>query len=179
MELVYYPDPVLRKRAQPLSEIDGEVRRRASEMFRIMYAEGGVGLAAPQVAWTARLFVMNAAGEADPGGERVYVNPEIVLAEGEILDEEGCLSVPGVRGKVRRSARVVVRALDLEGKSFEAELSGIEARAAQHEIDHLDGILFVTRLGTSDRLLARKELRRLEDTFRSRSAERASRQSGR
>lgn len=178
MELVYYPDPVLRRRAEPLQTLDGEVRQRAAEMFRVMYASRGVGLAAPQVGWSVRLFVMNPEGETNPEGERVYVNPEIVLAEGEIVDEEGCLSIPEVRGKVARSARVVVRALDLDGKPFEADLRELPARVAQHEIDHLDGILFTTRLGTSDLLVARRELRRLEKEYRERVASRTARRVG-
>jgi peptide deformylase len=167
MELVLYPDPILRKRAQPISGVDPDVQERARAMFEVMYRERGVGLAAPQVAWGARIFVINTKGEPDPAEERVYINPEIVLAEGETSDEEGCLSIPGVRGKVVRSERVVVRALDLGGRSFEEDVTGLHARAIQHELDHLDGILFITRLSASDRMSAGKVLRQLEKDFKS------------
>jgi peptide deformylase len=167
MELVLYPDPILRKRAQPISGVDPDVQERARAMFEVMYRERGVGLAAPQVAWGARIFVINTKGEPDPAEERVYINPEIVLAEGETSDEEGCLSIPGVRGKVVRSERVVVRALDLGWRSFEEDVTGLHARAIQHELDHLDGILFITRLSASDRMSAGKVLRQLEKDFKS------------
>jgi peptide deformylase len=167
MELVLYPDPILRRRAQPVLEIDSGVRERARAMLEVMYRERGVGLAAPQVAWGARVFVINTRGEPDPAEERIYINPEIVLAEGETSDEEGCLSIPGVRGKVVRSERVVVRALDLEGRTFEEDVAGLHARAIQHELDHLDGILFITRLSSSDRMSAGKVLRQLEKDFKS------------
>jgi peptide deformylase len=166
MELILYPDPILRKRAQPIPEVDSGVRERAREMLDVMYREHGVGLAGPQVAWSARIFVINTKGEPDQGEERVYINPEIIQAEGETSDEEGCLSIPGVRGKVVRSERVLVRALDIEGRPFEEDVTGLHARAIQHELDHLDGILFITRLGVSDRMAAGKLLRQLEKDYR-------------
>jgi peptide deformylase len=166
MDLVLYPDPILKKRAQPIQEVGSEVRERAREMLQIMYRERGIGLAGPQVAWSARIFVINTKGEPDPAEERVYINPEIRVAEGETSEEEGCLSIPGVRGKVARSERVVVRALDLEGRAFEEDVTGLHARAIQHELDHLDGILFITRLSASDRMAAGKVLRQLEKDFR-------------
>lgn len=166
MQLILYPDPILRRRALRLAKVDDEVRRRAREMFTIMYEERGVGLAAPQVGWSARLFVVNTDAEPDPERERVYVNPEIIRAEGETTEEEGCLSIPGVRGKVSRSERVLVRALDLEGKTFEEEVEDIHARVVQHELDHLDGILFILRLSASERTLARKSLKKLEEEYK-------------
>jgi peptide deformylase len=173
MDLIYYPNPILRKRASPLPEITDAVRQRVTEMFPLMYKERGVGLAAPQVGWSVRLFTMNALGEDDPTGEKVYINPEIVRAEGEVLDEEGCLSIPDVRGKVLRSRLIVIRALDLQGKSFEEELQDLEARVVQHELDHLDGILFVSRLSASERLLVGKSLKKLEKEYKSSVALRA------
>jgi peptide deformylase len=166
VQLCLYPDPVLRRRAAPLEDIDDEIRQKAQDMFEIMYAESGVGLAAPQVGWGARLFVVNTSGEPGADTERVYVNPEIVETQGEAVDEEGCLSIPGVRGKVTRHQRVVVRACDLQGQPFEEALEDLEARVVQHELDHLDGILFISRLGVSDRLLARKVLKQLEREYR-------------
>jgi peptide deformylase len=175
MQLVLYPAPVLRKRAESLSEIDDGTRARVREMFEIMYREKGVGLAAPQVGWSARLFIMNPEGEPDPEAERVFVQPEIVEADGEILDEEGCLSIPEVRGKVKRNRRVVVRALDLDGVPFQEALEDLEARVVQHELDHLDGILFISRLSASDRLRAGKQLKKLEKDYKSRATLRVTR----
>jgi peptide deformylase len=168
MEVIHYPNPVLKKRAVPLSpqNLSDSTRKRIQEMFEIMYVQKGVGLAAPQVAWSVRLFVVNPGGEEDRSRERVYINPEIVLREGEVVDEEGCLSIPGVRGKVARSERVVVRALDLDGKPFEEDARDLEARAIQHELDHLDGILFITRLSAMERLQAGKALKKLEKEYK-------------
>jgi peptide deformylase len=169
MELVLYPHPILRKRAVPLKTVDASIREKAREMFAIMYREKGVGLAAPQVGWSVRIFVANPLGEEKPEGERVYINPELRLPEGkpeETADEEGCLSIPGVRGKVTRYQRVLLVARDAEGKPFEEDLSDFPARVVQHEIDHLDGILFITRLNATDRMLAGKVLKKLEREFK-------------
>ena len=168
MEVIHYPNPVLKKRAAPLSprDLSSSLRDRVREMFEIMYVEKGVGLAAPQVAWSARVFVMNPGGEENRSGERVYINPEILLCEGEVVDEEGCLSIPGVRGNVARSERVVVRALDLDGNPFEVDARDLEARVIQHELDHLDGILFITRLSSMEKLQAGKALKKLEKEYK-------------
>jgi len=168
MELITYPNPILRRRAVPVEEIDDEVRDRIREMFQIMYAAHGVGLAAPQVGWSVRLFVVNTKidPDPDPAGEKVYINPEITLAEGQVVEEEGCLSIPGVRGKVARHERIEIRALDVKGKPFAEDVRGLEARALQHEFDHLDGILFLSRLSVSDRLLVGKALKKLEKEYK-------------
>jgi peptide deformylase len=125
-----------------------------------------VGLAATQVGWMTRLFVTNLAGPDDPSGEKVYVNPRILDARGEEIDEEGCLSIPEVRGPVKRHAFLRVEAQDLDGGMFQEELEGLPARAFQHELDHLDGILFIVRLSSSARLLLRKSLKRLAEEYR-------------
>ncbi len=172
MELVLYPEPVLRRRASLLEAIDDEVRRKAREMFDLMYREKGVGLAAPQVGWSVRLFVVNALGEPDSSGERVYINPEVEASPGPVEEEvaeEGCLSIPGVRGKVARYRGLAVRAIGLDGQAFREDLVDLEARVFQHELDHLDGILFITRLSTTERMLAGKTLKKLEKEFRERS----------
>ena len=169
MDLVIYPDPILRRRADPLPGVDENVRRKIREMFDLMYQEKGVGLAAPQVGWSVRLFVVNTLGESDHSGEKVYINPEVSLPAGpleEESDEEGCLSIPGVRGKVARHRRLKVKALDAEGNSFEEEIEDLPARAFQHELDHLDGILFITRLSVTERMLAGKALKRLEKEYK-------------
>jgi peptide deformylase len=123
------------------------------------------------VGWSVRLFVVNTTGEPDPAEEAVYLNPEILSAEGAVVDEEGCLSIPGVKGKVERKARVVVRAQGLDGAVFEETAEDLRARVIQHELDHLDGILFVQRLGASDKLLAGKVLKELEREYREKHEE--------
>ena len=170
MELIYYPDPILKRRAQPLQAITEEVRSRVKEMFGILYKEKGIGLAAPQVGWGVRLFVANPSAEGDPLEERVYINPRITAAEGEVREEEGCLSIPEVRGLVTRSRWVKVTAQDLSGKVFEEEASDLKARIVQHELDHLDGILFISRLSATDRLLINKALKKLEARHAERTA---------
>jgi peptide deformylase len=171
LRLVLYPDPVLRRRAVPLETIDDSVRDRVREMFETMYEERGVGLAAPQVGWSVRLFIVNTSAEPDePELDRVYINPQLSRPteddDATDTDEEGCLSIPGVRGKVLRPDRVVVRALDLDGKPFEEEVDGLHARVVQHEFDHLDGILFISRLSATERLLANKILKQLEREYK-------------
>ena len=142
-----------------------------------MYAERGVGLAAPQVGWSARLFVVNVTGEPDPASERVYINPEISTPPGveQVTDEEGCLSIPGVRGRVVRPQRVFVKAVDLKALEFEEDLREVDARVVQHEYDHLDGILFITRLNTTDRMQSAKTLKELEKDYRKERGERSAR----
>jgi peptide deformylase len=168
LELAIYPDPVLRRRAALVQKIDDELRERVREMFAILYKEKGIGLAAPQVGWGARLFIINTKGEPDPKEERVYVNPRILDAEGEVRAEEGCLSIPDIRGMVTRSRKVRLSAQDLQGKLFEEEAVDLGARAVQHELDHLDGILFISRLSATDRFLLGRSLKKLEKEYEGR-----------
>jgi len=171
MDLVFYPDPILRKRAAAVSKVDEAVREKIREMLTLMYREKGVGLAAPQVGWGARIFVVNTQGQEDPGAERVFINPEIHLPSGpldEVIEVEGCLSIPGIRGKVARHRRLRVRAMDAQGQPIDEEVSDLLARVIQHELDHLDGILFITRLNTTERMLAGKTLKKLEKEYRER-----------
>jgi len=169
MELTYYPDPILKRRALPLTTIDDEVRERVQEMFAILYREKGIGLAAPQVGWSVRLFIANPTGEPDPSEERIYINPRILRVEEEIREEEGCLSIPGVRGLVTRSRVALISAQNLRGETFEEEAVDLKARVVQHEIDHLDGILFISRLTAGDRLLVNKALKKLEGEYSERT----------
>ena len=136
--------PVLRERTPDLAEVTDEVRRLVDDMFETMHAAKGIGLAAPQVGRRERLFV----AEVD---ERrvVLVNPEIVLAEGKAKGEEGCLSIPEIYGDVERPARVVMRGLDADGRPAEVEATGLLGRCLQHELDHLDGRLFIDHLSMS------------------------------
>jgi len=169
LKLVLYPDPVLKKRAVEIAEIDDGVRDRAAQMLELMYDEAGVGLAAPQVGWSVRLFVMNAESEQPPEGERVFINPSIVASSDEDdVDEEGCLSIPDVRGKVRRRKSIVVSGRGLDGEVVEQELTDLPARVFQHELDHLDGILFVRHLSATEKLFCKKVLRRLEKEYKER-----------
>jgi peptide deformylase len=143
-----YGDPVLQARAKPVTKITPELRRMAEEMFETMASARGVGLAANQVGVLERLFVLDVPGDEDdePSRRLVMINPEILDRSGQQVDEEGCLSFPGLYFDVKRAMHVKARAMDLEGQQFEVEAEGYLARAIQHELDHLDGVLFVDRL---------------------------------
>lgn len=169
LRLRYYPDPVLRLRSSPVAEFDDGLRARVRRMFEIMYEYRGIGLAAPQVGVSERLFVINLSGEEDhPEDERIFVNPEIRGPSGGSTEEEGCLSFPKIRLDVLRAERIVVEALDADGERFELEADGLLARCIQHEFDHLDGILFVSRVPVTRRLMVRRQLKELEREYRER-----------
>jgi peptide deformylase len=170
LKILEFPDPRLRTRAEPIEAVDPEIRRLAEDMLETMYAAPGIGLAATQVNVHRRMLVADVSEEKD--APHVFVNPEILAAEGEETMEEGCLSVPGVYDIVTRAERVRVRALGLDGKPFEMELDGLLAVCVQHEIDHLDGKLFVDYLSDLKRQRIRK---RLEKERRQRSPEPATR----
>ncbi len=156
-----YGDPVLETKADPVTEFDGELRQLAADMFETMYANKGVGLAAPQVGVSRRLAVIDPSAGEDEAAKIVLVNPEILVKEGTQIGEEGCLSIPGFREDVKRAWRVRVRAQDLDGKFFETEGEELLARAIQHEIDHLDGILFLQHLSLLKRDLIKRKIRKL------------------
>ena len=163
LPLRFLGDPVLRRKADEVPEITPEIRDLIEAMFATMYAEEGVGLAAPQVGRSLRVFVIDVEAEEE-GGPRVkqaFVNPVIRERSGEIVGEEGCLSIPGLRADVKRAARVVVEATDADGKPFRIEAEGLVARALQHEQDHLDGILFLDRLGPITRRLLEAKWKRV------------------
>lgn len=174
MRLRIYPDPVLKRRAKPVPTprppevVEEELLPRVRDMFRIMEEEGGIGLAAPQAGWSVRIFVTRIPVGETQGDRRVYVNPEIVTASGSEEGEEGCLSFPDIRGRIVRHARVLLRAQDLDGKSFEEEGVGLTARCWEHELDHLDGILFIARMTVGDQLGAKQALRELEEEYEKR-----------
>lgn len=151
-----YPDSVLRQKAQPITEITDEVRKLATDMIETMYAASGVGLAANQVGVALRLIVIDMGGEERPNTVAV-INPEIVEAVGEETAEEGCLSVPGFYEPVKRALHVTVKVTDLDGSERTVKCTGLAARAFQHEIDHLDGILFIDHLSPLKKQLFRKE----------------------
>jgi peptide deformylase len=142
-EILVYPHVELRTVADPVEEVTDEIKAIVDDMAETMYAAPGVGLAAPQVGISKRIFVIDTAGEDDAAKLRVFINPRFVKKEGEIVWEEGCLSFPGIHEDVTRAERVVIQALDREGTPFEMEAEGLTAVALQHEYDHLDGVLIV------------------------------------
>jgi len=165
MHVVLYPDPVLRQRAEPVVSIDEELRRAARGMFETMYGASGVGLAATQVGLLVRVFVLNPTGA--PRDELVLINPEILRQSGEQVVEEGCLSLPGVTGSIRRPAEVVVQGYDLKGNEVECECHELCARAVCHEMDHLNGRLIIDRMGPAARLSNGARLKELRGQYRS------------
>ena len=144
LPILHYPDPRLKKRAEPVTEVDESIRRLAADMAETMNAAPGIGLAATQVDVHKRVIVIDVT--EDRSGLTVLINPEILEKDGECVSEEGCLSVPGIYDKVTRAERVKVRALNLEGETVEFEAEGLLAVCIQHEIDHLDGKVFVEYL---------------------------------
>jgi peptide deformylase len=161
LPLRLYGDPVLRKKAEAVAAVTDEVRALIDSMFATMYVEEGVGLAAPQVGRSLRLFVVDVEEDDRPRVKMAFVNPRIVEQSGEIIGEEGCLSIPGIRADVKRFDRVVVEALDADGNPFRLEADGLLSRALQHENDHLDGILFLDRLGVITRRLLEAKWKRV------------------
>lgn len=166
LSIVHYPDPVLKKKAAEVVEFGKPLRDLAARMLEIMRSEEGVGLAAPQVGLSIRLFVCNASGE--PGDDLVCVNPRLIELSGTLEREEGCLSIPGATVTMRRAARAVLRAMDPEGVEFELEKSDLPARIWQHEIDHLDGRLIIDSMSTEDEFANRRILKQLKDQYQSR-----------
>ncbi|MFQ5863435.1 MAG: peptide deformylase [Candidatus Brocadiales bacterium] len=164
MKILIYPDSQLRQKAKPIKEIKEDFHEKAEEMLQFMYEAQGIGLAATQVGWPVRLLVKDLTGEKT--GERVYINPVITHEEGESLEEEGCLSLPGVFGKIARSERVKVVAYSLQGEKLELEAEGLEARVWQHEIDHLNGILIIDKMTPASSLANSRRLKELEEIYR-------------
>jgi len=163
MVIITYPSPLLRQRAVDVEEVNDQLRAVAARMAEIMYANKGVGLAAPQVGVGRRIVVLNPSGEK--ADEKVLINPVIVARRGAMEGEEGCLSVPGVSGTVRRNANVTVAAYDLDGNELEITASDFMARVLQHEIDHLEGMLLVDRMTPESRMAARDALKALEEAY--------------
>ncbi|MGB6134396.1 MAG: peptide deformylase [Acidobacteriaceae bacterium] len=162
--IVTYPDPILQRPTEPVAEFNDELRALAADMFESMYKAVGIGLAAPQIGVGKRITVIDISNQQKPEDKIVLVNPQIVHREGKQVEEEGCLSLPDIRDKVARAAKVRVRAQDLDGKPIELEGSELLARAFQHEIDHLDGILFPWRLSALKRDLILRKIRKLQKT---------------
>lgn len=165
MNIVLYPDPVLRQKAKPLKEINKEVFKKVEEMMELMHQAHGVGLAAPQVGWSVRLFIIDVDGSSH--GEKVFINPTIIEETGEFTKEEGCLSFPGIMSKIIRAQRIKARAYNLRGQELEIVAEGLAARAWQHELDHLNGELFIDKMSPSNRLAIAHRLKEFERTYRS------------
>jgi peptide deformylase len=162
LKIVKYPEPVLSQPGEPVNEFDGELRKLAADMFETMYAAQGVGLAAPQVGVSKRVTVIDLSAGKDPAKKLVLVNPEITFSEGKQYEEEGCLSFPDIREKVVRAFKVKIRAQDEKGKWFEMEGEELLSRAFQHEIDHLDGMLFIYRMSALKRDLNLRKIRKMQ-----------------
>lgn len=169
LQILHYPAPELRVNAEPIGEPEGELEELGRRMKELMLEGKGIGLAATQVGWPRRLLVTTLTG--DPKDAEVFIDPVIVKRSGRISDEEGCLSVPGVRARLKRAETVLVRATRLSGETVEIEAEAYLARAWQHEIDHLDGMLFVDKVGPAARIMITRQLRHLEDIFRGREKE--------
>ena len=162
LKILTYPDPKLRGKSSPVGKIDGKVEKLLDDMAETMYHAPGIGLAAPQVGLNLRVCVVDISPRDEKSeGLIELINPVIILAEGVQVEEEGCLSIPGFVSEVKRKAKVKVSALNRGGKPFEIEGTGLLARALQHEIDHLEGILFIDRLSRLKRELLKKKIEKV------------------
>src|ERR1700719_1856530 len=159
--IVKYGDPILEKPTLPVKNFDAKLEELAEDMFASMYAAQGVGLAAPQIGLTLRMAVVDVTGGKNPEAKIVLANPEVIHAEGEVREEEGCLSVPGFRGYVLRPQFVTVKAQNAKGETFEIRGENLLARAFCHEIDHLNGILFLQHLSMLKRDLIKRKIKKL------------------
>jgi peptide deformylase len=166
LKIVKYPHPSLRHPARLVTTIDAKIQRVAEEMLELMYSHRGLGLAAPQVGLPFRLFVCNHTGGEDRGAGEVYINPVIGDKQGLVEAEEGCLSFPGLYQKVRRARTCKVTAYNLKSELVELELSGQPARVWQHEVDHLDGKLFIDKFSPVGELASRGSLETFEREYR-------------
>jgi peptide deformylase len=167
VQIIKYPHPTLRYKSKPLKRVDRQLKEMIAEMFDLMYAHDGLGLAANQVDLPYRVFVMNVKGESGDGQERVFINPVISRKSGQAEQSEGCLSFPEIYAPVRRPERIVVSAYGLDGREFSYAMDGLYARAVQHEVDHLDGVLFIDRLSPANQLAIREDLDDLVREFES------------
>ena len=168
LQLRYYGDPVLRRRAEPVMKITDAEIKLAEEMLMTLYATGnGIGLAATQVGVLKRFLIVDLGDDENQESEPLMLfNPEILSVEGEIVAEEGCLSIPDLQADVRRPAEIVVKAMNISSEDIEIEADGLLARVLQHEIDHLNGTLFIDRISGIKRQLLSDELKRIQKAER-------------
>jgi len=166
LSIVHYPEPVLLTVGKPYEshEFTPELEQLAADMFVTMEKAGGVGLAAPQVGISRRLFVMDVPVKDAPNERHVFVNPEIIRVEGEQIGDEGCLSFPGLYQTIKREMRVIARAQNLAGEAFELDVTDLAARCILHETDHCDGIVFLDRMTPLKRQMAKRKIKTLQNT---------------
>jgi peptide deformylase len=166
LRIIQFPHPTLRRVSKPLRRVDDELRHIVRQMFDLMYEAKGIGLAANQVDLPYRLFVLNLTGDpAEADEERVFINPVLSQPKGSAEAEEGCLSLPGLYAQVRRPEQITINAYDLAGREVEETVDDLPARAAQHETDHLNGVLFIDRLSPMSRLALKDSLEEFEIEF--------------
>ena len=166
LKIVHYPEPVLLAVGKPVGEeeFNDDLKKLVEDMFETMYSAGGVGLAAPQVGVSKRLFVMDVPTGEGESNKIALVNPEIITQEGEQYGDEGCLSFPGIYTKVRREVRTVARYQDVFGNLQELDCTDLSARCVLHETDHCDGIIFLDRMTSLKRELAKRKIKKLQKT---------------
>ncbi|MGB9668052.1 MAG: peptide deformylase [Thermosulfidibacteraceae bacterium] len=162
LKIRVWPDEVLKKKAKEVTEIGGEIVKLSQDMLETMYNSRGIGLAATQVGVLKRIIVIDTNYPEDQKNPLILINPVIVESEGEEIMEEGCLSLPGITTEVKRAYRILVKGFDLDGRELEIEATGLNARVIQHEIDHLNGKLFIDRIGKVRRELLKKKLKKLK-----------------
>lgn len=166
MQILTYPHPTLRRVSKPLRRVDAELRGIIRQMFDVMYAAKGIGLAANQVDLPLRLFVVNLEAKPDAGQELVFINPVISLPRGGSEEaEEGCLSLPGINANIVRDKTLRIRAKDLDGNDIDEKATGYLARVWQHEFDHLNGIMLTNHMGTVAKMTNRRVLKELEENY--------------
>ena len=167
MRIVKYPHPTLRRKSKPLRRVDAPLKKMIRQMFDLMYEHEGIGLAANQVDLPYRMLVMNPAADPEAKDEEyVFINPVITDRKGSAEEREGCLSFPEIFAPVTRPEKIVVSAYSADGEEISCELEGLHARVAQHEADHLDGVLFIDRLSPANLLAVKEDLAALEREFR-------------
>jgi peptide deformylase len=162
LKIVKYPEPVLSQPGEPVTEFDKDLRKLVADMYETMYAAQGIGLAAPQVGVSKRITVIDLSMGKDPAQKLVLINPEVTFREGRLYEEEGCLSFPDIREKIVRAAKVRIRAQNEFGKWFEMDGEELLSRCFQHEIDHLDGMLFIFRMSALKRDLTLRKIRKAQ-----------------
>ncbi|WP_425615853.1 peptide deformylase [Anatilimnocola sp. NA78] len=167
VQIIAYPHPTLRHVSKPIRRVDAELKQIIRDMFALMYEAKGIGLAANQVNLPLRLFVMNLESDPDKGRELVFINPVISVPKGSAEAEEGCLSLPGLYGPVVRPKTVRITAYGLDGKELDINATDLLARCVQHEVDHLDGVLFTDRMSAGAKADALEEILDFEMIFNS------------
>lgn len=160
LDIKVFPDKVLRKKSEPVKDIDEKIKKLLDDMTETMYAAPGIGLAAPQVGVNKRVLVIDILSHDEKGGLLKIINPEILSAEGEVIGEEGCLSIPLEYADVKRYEKVTVKYFDENGEEKVIEAEGLLSRALQHEIDHLDGILFIDKISPLKREMIKKRFKK-------------------